>query len=662
MDNLFETFTSDPSTRALRPPSVPLITVDPYFSVWSPADRLTDSRTVHWTGAIQSMIGLIRIDGAAYRFCGPEPHSAPVMEQISLDVQPTRTIYTFNAANVQLVVDFLTPLLPDDLDLLSRPVTYVTFTVKSLDGAKHEVAVYYDVAGEIAVNSADQELCWECRSVDGLSARRIGMKDQKILNRTGDNLRIEWGWFYMAGKNVIAAAGPASRSAFVENCVHIDFDETCPRRADDRQPVLASVIEFGPVGSDAVSGHILLAYDDEYSLEYMGNWLRPWWRRNGMEGDDMVALAEKEYDSVDVRCLEHDRKLMLELTKKGGVKYARLAALAFRQGISAHKLAADTNGQAVFMSKENFSNGCIDTVDVTYPSSPFFLLYSTELLRGQLRPIMDYSMSEKWAFPFAPHDLGQYPKANGQVYGENDISNQMPVEECGNMLVMITAMAQRDGNSDFAQKYWPLITKWAEYLRDKGLDPDNQLCTDDFAGHMAHNANLAIKAIMGIGGYSLLCKMTGRDSEAATWQAIAAKMAEGWIELAKDDNHYRLAFDQEGSWSQKYNLVWDKLLGLNLFPDDVAKTEIASYLTKLNRYGLPLDNRSDYTKLDWIIWTATMCEKREDFVKFVEPLYDWINETQSRVPLTDWYWTSDGKQVGFQARSVVAGVFIPLMK
>ena len=133
------------------------------------------------------------------------------------------------------------------------------------------------------------------------------------------------------------------------------------------------------------------------------------------------------------------------------------------------------------------------------------------------------------------------------------------------------------------------------------------------------------------------------------------------MSLANDGDHYRLAFDKPGTWSQKYNLVWDKLLDIKLFPTEVAAKETSFYLTKLNRFGLPLDNRKEYTKLDWEIWTATLSESPADFHALVSPIYEWLNNSPSRVPLTDWYWTTNGKQAGFQARSVVGGVYIKML-
>jgi hypothetical protein len=223
---------------------------------------------------------------------------------------------------------------------------------------------------------------------------------------------------------------------------------------------------------------------------------------------------------------------------------------------------------------------------------------------------------------------------------------------------MVAALAKAEGTAEFAAEYWPLLSTWAAYLRQKGLDPENQLCTDDFAGHLAHNTNLSLKAIEALGGYALLCEMSGKKTEAAELKDVARKMAVRWVTMADDGDHFRLAFDKPGTWSQKYNLVWDRILGIDLFPPDVARKEVAFYLTHQNEFGLPLDNRSKYTKLDWIVWTATMAESRKDFEAIVAPTLKFADKSPSRVPLSDWYWTHDAKQQGFQARSVVGGVFI----
>ncbi|MGC8783987.1 MAG: glutaminase domain-containing protein [Armatimonadota bacterium] len=655
--------------KALRPPAVPLVTHDPYFSVWSMTDRLTEGWSKHWTGANHALCGIARIDGKPYRFMGIRPEDVPPMNQTRLQVTPTRTMYTFEADGVELQMTFLTPALPNDLDVLSRPVTYVLWQVHSTDGKTHDVSLYLDASAEWAVNTTDQQVVWSRYKLGEMDVLRVGTTQQPVLEKSGDNLRIDWGYLYLAvpaqaGDQTVMTAEHLSRPSFAQRGQLPDSDDLrMPRAAHDDWVVLACALHFGPVGQQPVSRHILIAYDDLYSIEYFHRRLRPYWRRAGMEVDDLLRLAERDLPQLQEECARFDAELTADLKRVGGEKYADLCVLAYRQCLAAHKLVADFDGTPLFFSKENFSNGCIATVDVTYPSSPFFLLFNTELLKAMLTPVLDYARSPRWKFPFAPHDLGTYPKANGQVYGggERSEENQMPVEECGNMLLMVAALAKAEGNADYAKKYWNLLTQWAEYLREKGLDPENQLCTDDFAGHLAHNTNLSLKAILALGGYSMLCRMMGDTARAEEYHRTARQMAQQWMRMADDGDHYRLAFDKPGTWSQKYNLVWDELLALHLFPKEVARKEMAYYKTKMNRYGLPLDNRHQYTKLDWTVWTATLAESREDFNLLIDAVWRWMNETPSRVPLTDWYWTHDGKQVGFQARSVVGGVFIKML-
>ena len=377
----------------------------------------------------------------------------------------------------------------------------------------------------------------------------------------------------------------------------------------------------------------------------------------------MLTASEQEYASIEERTHSWDQRLTADLVKTGGQEYADIAVLAYRQALAAHALVENGDGQPYFMPKENFSNGSISTVDVIYPSAPMFLLLNPKLVEAQLQPVLQYAEMPRWKFPFAPHDIGVYPLANGQQYGGGEVSevDQMPVEESGDILLLVAAIAHAEKDADFARQHWPLLTKWADYLSSKGLDPENQLSTDDFAGHLAHNANLSIKAIEAIGAYGQLARQLGHADEARKYQAMAEGMAKKWVELATDGDHYKLAFDKPGTWSQKYNLAWDTILNLNLFPPKIRDQEVAFYKTHFNPYGLPLDNREAYTKLDWEIWTATLTRNPADLQTFIHPVWKYLNETPDRVPMNDWYGTTSAKVIGFQARSVVGGVYLPML-
>ena len=620
---------------SIRPPAVPLVACDPYFSIWSQADRLTDVATTHWTGKPHRLSSFVTIDGKTLRVIGAEPAAVSAMRQTSVAVWPTRTVYQFASDEVALTLTFTTPNLPESIDLLSWPVTYVTYAAKSVDRKPHRVSVTFDAAAEIAVNEPAQKTVWSTPTFEGLSTQAVGSQAQNILGRSGDDLRIDWGYLYLS---VPAQQQPNWK---------------------DHQVVL----DLGSVGADETSRWLMIAYDDLYSIQYMKENLRPYWRRTGWEAGDLLRAAAKQYDDLSRRCAAFDAELMADLRRAGGENYARLGALCYRQCFAAGKFVADANAQPLQFCKENHSNGCIATSDVFYPMAPQFLLFGPSLAKSFLVPFLNYAASNRWRFPFAPHDLGQYPLANGQVYGggERTEENQMPVEECGNVLILVAAIAQMEGNPGFANLYWKQLETWAEYLMEKGFDPANQLCTDDFAGHLAHNVNLSAKAICAIGGYAKLCEMRGESEKAAKATKLAQTFVKRWMEAADDGDHYRLAFDRKGSWSQKYNLIWDRILGLNLFPASVARKELDYYRKIQNQYGLALDNRENYTKLDWITWTATLTQDRQDFAALLDPVIAFINQTPDRSPLTDWYQTRDGKKVGFTARPVVGGVFAQLL-
>lgn len=658
--------------EAFRPPAVPLIVHDPYFSIWSRADRLTDVDTTHWTGKPHPLTGMVWVDEKGYRVMGAEPADVPALLQTSVNVLPTRTIYKFANDKIRLTLTFLTPILPDDLDLLSRPLTYIIWDVESADGDKHLVRVYLDVSALLAVNTPDQLVDVEEVRIPGLRPNplRMGSKSQAVLERRGDDVRIDWGHLWLA---IARGGGGINRIFPVEN------DGTNARAHFARTGSALSplyrehVIEGGQglglaatPGSELLGGEparmvVMIAYDDLYSIRYFSEDLRPYWRRDKKwAAESMLMDAASRFEELEKRCKAFDEELMADLERLGGPGYAKLCALAYRQSFGATKLVADAAGKPLFFTKECHSNGCIGTVDVFYPQSPQCLFFSPALMKATVVPILDYASSPRWKFPFAPHDLGQYPHATGQVYGggEKSEKNQMMVEESANMLLLVAAIAEAEGKMAFAERYWPLLEKWAAYLEAKGFDPENQLCTDDFAGHLAHNVNLSAKAIVALGAFGKLCEKRGLADDAKRYGDLAKSFAARWLKEADDGDHFRLAFDKPGTWSQKYNLVWDRVLNLGLFPEAALQKEVEYYRKVQAPFGLPLDSRQTYTKLDWILWSAAITGDRDDFEAIMNPVLKFLNETPDRFPMTDWYFTDTAKRRGFTARPVVGGVFM----
>ncbi len=663
------------SSSPCRWPAIPLITIDPYFSVWNCSDRLNTDHTRHWTGTEHPLLGALSVDGKRLMFCGLQP-TQNLLTQTSVTVDPTVTTYTFAQLGVALRVRFFNPLLLDDLDLLSRPVAWVDFEVASTDGAAHEVVLDFAASPLLASNLPGQEvITGHCTFANVLKTVRAGTKEQAILTQSGDDLRIEWGHVHL-----LAPEQPALRAVglvkpwdlFCANQAGVPF----PPETDLQQParqahLLAARFCNIAAPGEPLRAHCLIAYDDlNAAIEVFGQRVPGYWARNGMSFEDMLLASARNYTQILERCLAFDLRMNAACHRAGGAKYRDLCALAYRQSIAAHKLVADADGQPEFYSKECFSNGCMGTVDVSYPSIPLFLHANPELVKGMMRPVLRYARMPDWPFGFAPHDVGRYPLANGQSYGrdgkssgEHPMEAQMPVEECGNMLIMFAADAHYTGVTGFAEENWDLIEKWARYLVDVGIDPGEQLCTDDFAGHLAHNANLAIKATVGVAAYARLCDLTGRpDVAASAWQT-ARRMAGEWEALARDEvGHFRLAYDQPGSWSLKYNWLWDVLLGFSLFTASVIERELQSYGPRFLPYGIPLDSRSLYTKSDWMLWCAALESHPERRARWIEPIWAMLNDTPHRVPFTDWYFTDTSAQAGFQNRSVQGGLFSLLLK
>ena len=670
-----------------------MITNDPMLNVWSFADKLTDDVPRHWTGIRQFITGSIAIDGVVRQFIGKlQPDNIrymteyPAMEQVDVTVKAMTTIYTFETEEIRMELSFMSPLLMDDLKLLSRPVSYISYKLTALDGKEHKIHLFLGVSCEMAVDNGSQKVEF------GRTAYSITASSgtENMLKRSGDNHRIEWGTLHLIAPHWRTVALPAEKlnkrlrglySNKMQPVNPMDYygpnpGPLVPEYYQDYEsttvyphyPILLAEQEFEL--KDGAEDFLAIGYDDIKSIQYFGENIEAYWRKDGDTFEDILKKSISEYEEIKARVTAFEE----ELSAKAAAlhpKYADILNLAYRQTIAAHKLTWH-DGEIQFFSKENYSNGCIATVDVTYPSIPLFLIYQPDLVEGMLNPIFKLIDKGLWEFEFAPHDAGTYPLANRQVYGYSNkyfftgitpFEKQMPVEECGNMILCVAGLCYARKDFSYFKKHEAILKQWADYLLEAGYDPANQLCTDDFAGHLAHNCNLSVKAAMGIAAFAKLLKDTGNAVDAEKYHAKAVEFAKLWEDGARTDDHTRLAFDQEESWSIKYNMVWDNLLDLHIYSEETKKNELAYYKKMANKYGLPLDNRSDYTKSDWQLWSVMLDESdKEYFDLIVECMWDFLNETVDRVPFTDWYFTSKPIHRGFQNRTVQGGLFIKLLQ
>lgn len=654
-------------TKVTRAASVPLILSDPYFSVWSPADRLTDCDTQSWTGKEQPVRGYVTVGETTFRFMGADP-LIPALPQTGLEVTATQTTYQFENDWLTLTVRFSTDLDLTQLQKISEPVTVITTSAKTKKSAAGEpVLIKLAFSEELCRDSAAKEpLHWRPLTTPTEKMVWMGKARQSPLDSTGDLIDINWGYLYLA------AAGDLA----------IQYQK-------DREFLTAAY----PIAADGTETAILVAYDDIHAINYFGTPTNALWKEGYSGICELLQHYLKELPQRLASCRRIDEQVAAAALEAGGETLDFLTAFSYRQSICAHKLIRDPEGEIVFLSKECSSNGCIGTVDISYPSMPLYLLYQPELVKGMIRPVYKFAALPVWEFDFAPHDVGRYPYATGQVYSEvyrpnskdwsdrgprdtiydyyqlpagQDVyteEHQMPIEECGNMLALVSAACLTDGDEAFFRRYLDTNRKWADYLAAYGQDPENQLCTDDFAGHLAHNCNLSLKAITALGLFAKALTTFGETAAGAAYAKKAQAMAQIWLATAVSDGaHTPLAFDRPASWSLKYNIVWDDLYELGLFPAELMEKELAKYLSEANEFGIPLDERADYTKADWILWLSIFAKDADTMEKMIRPIRHYLEISADRVPFSDWYDTKDAHVMNFKNRTVVGAMFMPLLK
>lgn len=671
----------------IRPPAVPLAVRQPYLSAWLPSTLLPGTSPQFWQGSKTGMTGIIRIDGTSYLFMGdpklvltvPDgnhgkahtlqdfPHA---LDQTALRMTPTRSRFELQGGGVGLVVEFLSPVEPGDLRRQSIPLSYVTVTASSIDGRSHHVQLYLDITGGWVSGENEQQITWAPVHSKGMQAWAVELKAPKPLSE--QKQFAAWGTVVWAtgkrdGLTFESGEDTRVRGRFVEHGKLSNRNDTDYRSINDRWPVFGLSADLGQLEGSAVTTEFIIGQVRTPSVSYMGKPLRPLWARYFDAWQDMLGFFHADAAAAAQRAGWLDARITRDARVTGGTTYEGLCTLALRQAYGGTELVEGPDGEPWAFLKEISSDGNVSTVDVVYPASPVWIYLDPAYLRLLLAPLLAYAEKGGWPEKFAEHDLGSaYPNAAGHNDGKEE---DMPVEESGNMLIMVAAYLRRapaPQAAAFARMHYRILRQWAEYLAANLPDPGFQNQTDDFAGSIAHSVNLALKGIIAVAAMGQIATAASHGEDAARYESLARQYMAYWTKHAQDssDQHLDLTYNGSGggdnTWGTLYNAFADRLLGTNLVPEHVRKEEAAWYTRMSNTFGLPLQVPHSYAKSDWELLTAAWLSDFPIAQQLIDRVYAYANTTPDRVAFSDLYSTVTSRRVAFEARPVQGGIFAPL--
>jgi hypothetical protein len=385
---------------------VPLFVQTPYLHTWLCGDRLADEAPKLWNGQIKGMVGMLKIDGKAYRFMGMPGSALPPLRQDSVSVLPTRTVFEFSQDGVRLRLEFLSPMDPRDLRLLSLPVGLLRAEISA--EKPRAVQLYFDITGEWAVGSSERRITW-----DGLF--RIRPSQPRLFHETYNYP--DWGdlhWLPVDPATSQYGVHLDVRQAFA-NGGSPQRDTRYPRAANDDWPVFAHSWDLGKVEKPVVR-RALIGHARREIVDFYGTSCPAYWTRHYASGAAMMAAVASEFESIRSRAAAIDTEVVSRAHAAGGPALACLAALAFRQSFAANELALYRD-QIFYFSKSMDISGvsAIQSLDVLYPASSALLAFNPALLKMQLAPIFEALRRGDWHEPHAMADLGAYPVASGMI-------------------------------------------------------------------------------------------------------------------------------------------------------------------------------------------------------------------------------------------------------
>ncbi|KAE9976474.1 hypothetical protein BLS_002068 [Venturia inaequalis] len=669
-----------------RPPALPLAVKSPYLSTWVEAGTrggnggyLAGEWARHWAGRITAWSGVIRVDGQAFVWMGdPLPgQGVTYVDQVSYSYTSTKSIFTMDVAGkVAMTITFLSPVNPDDLKRQSLTLSYMQVSVTSKDGKSHEVQLYTDISAEWASGEDDAIVEWKHTENDKQSYHQVHRQTQITFDendKPNGNGMANWGTVYYATdktSSLTVASGKdnAVRGSFVKTGKLDGSKDTNFRAVNKDYPVFAYAVELGRVTDQPKSTLFTIGLLQQQAVQFLGadglQALPALWTSYFSSEESALLFFHNDFAHQSEVNAKLDTMVADDTKKAAGQNYTTVTSLAVRQSFGATQLVGTQNKTYLFM-KEISSNGNTQTVDVIFPLHPILLYLNPKLIKLLLAPLYENQESGHYPNQYSMHDLGShYPNATGHPDGKDE---EMPVEECGNMLIMTLAYAQRTNDIAYLKAHYPILVQWSNFLVNDSLIPANQLSTDDFAGKLQNQTNLALKGIIGIGAMGEIARLTGNSTDAKKYSDISKDFIAKWQVLGINKNpgglpHTSLAYGDSQSHGLLYNIWADLELGLNLVPKSVYDMQSAWYPTVAAKYGVPLDTRHAYTKGDWEMFTAAASSPQTRDM-FIGLLARWIGETNTNRAYTDLYDAYAGGYPGitFVARPVMGGTFALLV-
>ncbi len=609
---------------------------------------------------------------------------------------------------------FVNLMLTEDLHLLSSPVGFIEAWVQAVYPSTQPhlnqtvATLYVDVDSSNCLHlQGDANVTWSANPNYGQNADtiRMGNEKQNVLGSFGDYFMLDWGYQYLSvphsasGSTTSSLVGGRGRSIqdnFIMNGAPLvppadGMYRAATNQNDTNPPVLAAAVagSFGSIPPHAAPGVILrvmFGYDEIKVHFYYNYTFKALWKEQfsnaTSDEESMYMLLDSlavQADALITKCEALDVQLYVDLQAHLGVHYARVASMAYRQTLASVQLVAKNESatsrvgqgnQYWAFLKEISTGGDINTMDVIFPASPHFLFYAPEILKRLLLPVLNFAAN--WTdIPYnatwSPHQLGFYPISNATF----STQEPMPLEETGNMFLMIAKYLQVTNGTDlWFRPFYPMMKQWAYWLVETQLPvPPFQLCTDDFTGPMVGNANLAAKGVVALQAFAVICEAM-EDDGCFEFELIGQEFAQEYLSMTLTDypaRHTTLTMNSSAeTWSTKYNLLWQKLLGFQDKPfqdiQSLLTAELAFYKRNSSAFGWPLDDRFKFQKLDWMTWACSFTTSKTEFVTDFDLLYRMLNQTTSRIPMTDLFFVANGKDCfSFRSRAVVGALFAPMM-